>query len=87
MIYIPTRIRPGNSAPMNMSPAEAGITPRSDGIENCPVASWYSARRNCCAVSTADDNWSARMISTIDGGMICPSVPEARMTPVASGWL
>lgn len=29
-------------------------------------------------------NWSARMISTSDGGMIWASVPEAAMTPVAT---
>ncbi|MNV63676.1 hypothetical protein D3C71_1562820 [compost metagenome] len=29
-------------------------------------------------------NWSARMISTSDGGMICDSVPDAAMMPLAS---
>jgi hypothetical protein len=29
-------------------------------------------------------SWSAMMISTSDGGMICASVPDAAMTPVAS---
>src|SRR5690606_42077332 len=29
-------------------------------------------------------SWSARMISTSDGGMICDKVPEAAMTPVAN---
>jgi len=37
------------------------------------------------AWSAALESWSARMISTIDGGMICPSVPEAQMVPQASG--
>ena len=29
-------------------------------------------------------SWSAMMISTSDGGMICASVPDAAMTPEAS---
>ncbi len=29
-------------------------------------------------------SWSARTISTSDGGMICASVPEAAMTPDAT---
>ena len=29
-------------------------------------------------------SWSAMTISTSDGGMICASVPEAAMTPVAT---
>ncbi|KFJ48995.1 TRAP dicarboxylate transporter, DctM subunit domain protein [Bordetella bronchiseptica] len=29
-------------------------------------------------------SWSARMISTSEGGMICDSVPEAAITPLAS---
>ncbi|CAM4136886.1 hypothetical protein BOBR111200_25980 [Bordetella bronchialis] len=29
-------------------------------------------------------SWSARMISTSDGGMICDKVPEAAITPLAS---
>ncbi len=29
-------------------------------------------------------SWSAMMISTSDGGMICASVPEAAITPEAS---
>ena len=32
-------------------------------------------------------SWSAMTISTIDGGMICASVPEAVITPAASGRL
>ncbi|CAM3145226.1 hypothetical protein PANO111632_05090 [Paracoccus nototheniae] len=30
-------------------------------------------------------SWSASTIRTSDGGMTCASVPEAAMTPVASG--
>ena len=33
---------------------------------------------------TERPSWSASTISTRDGGMICASVPEAAMTPVAS---
>ncbi len=29
-------------------------------------------------------SWSARMINTSEGGMICASVPDAAMTPEAS---
>jgi hypothetical protein len=32
---------------------------------------------------TERPSWSARMISTSDGGMICASVPEAAITPAA----
>ena len=28
-------------------------------------------------------SWSAKIIRTIDGGIICPNVPEAAMVPVA----
>jgi len=33
---------------------------------------------------TERPNWSAMMISTSEGGMICASVPEAAITPEAS---
>ena len=36
---------------------------------------------------TLRPSWSAMMISTSEGGMICASVPEAAMTPLASGRL
>ena len=61
---------PGMKAPMNMSPALAVTTSKSPGIENSPVASLYSALRVVAAWSAALESWSARMISTIDGGMI-----------------
>ncbi len=32
-------------------------------------------------------SWSAMMIRTREGGMICASVPDAVMTPAASGRL
>ncbi len=54
-------------------------------MEISPVAALCSALRAFDAWSVAEASWSARMISTIEGGMICPSVPEAAMVPVASG--
>ncbi len=33
---------------------------------------------------TERPSWSAMTMSTIDGGMICASVPEAAMMPVAT---
>ena len=33
---------------------------------------------------TEAPSWSASTISTIDGGTICASVPEAVITPLAS---
>ncbi len=76
---------PGTKAPRNISPAEVEVTEYSDGIDSSPVAILCSALRAVPAWSTAEASWSARMISTIEGGMICPSVPEAAMAPVASG--
>jgi hypothetical protein len=40
--------------------------------------------RAVAAWSVALESWSARMISTIEGGMIWPSVPDALIVPVAS---
>ena len=80
-----TRMSPGKNAPMNMSPALAETTSNSDGIVISPVAALYSAFRVVLAMSAAAASWSARMMSTTDGGMICPSVPEAQIVPVASG--
>ena len=72
-------------APRNISPALVPETSKSDGIDSSPVASLCSALRSVEAWSAAEASWSARMMSTIEGGMICPSVPEAAMVPVASG--
>ena len=72
-------------APRNMSPALVEVTANSDGMVTSPVAALCSALRAVSAWSTALASWSARMISTIDGGMIWPRVPEAAMVPVASG--
>ena len=67
-----------------MSPALAEVRPNSAGRLEAPVPSLYSALRRVAPWSMALDNWSARMIRTIDGGMIWPSVPDAAMVPVAS---
>ena len=84
-MYNPTSMRPGMKAPMNMSPALAEVMSNSEGMENSPVASLYSALRVVLAWSAALESWSARMIRTMDGGMIWPRVPDAQMVPVASG--
>ena len=51
-----------------------------------PVESLNRALRAALAWSVALASWSARMISTIEGGMIWPRVPEAAIVPVAIGW-
>ena len=51
--YMPTRIAPGMTAPMNMSP--------TDTLRILPSST-----------------------STTLGGMICPSVPDAAIVPVAT---
>ena len=38
------------------------------------------------AWSAALLSWSAKIMSTIEGGMIWPKVPDAQMVPVASEW-
>ena len=68
-----------------MLPALVETMSNSEGIDSSPVACLNNALRVVPAWSTELASWSARMISTIDGGMICPSVPEAAMVPVASG--
>ena len=73
------------NAPMNMSPALAETTSNSDGMVISPVASLYCDLRVVLATSAAPASWSARMMSTTEGGMIWPSVPEAQIVPVASG--
>ena len=55
---------------MNMSPALAETTSNSDGMVISPVAALYSAFRVVLATSAAPASWSARMMSTTDGGMI-----------------
>ena len=52
-----------------------------------PVPALNSALRRVSAWSVAFDSWSARMIRTIDGGMIWPRVPDALIVPVASAGL
>ena len=76
---------PGTNAPRNISPALVDATSNSDGMLSSPVASLCSAFRAVDAWSDALASWSARMMSTIEGGMICPSVPDAAMVPDASG--
>ena len=36
------------------------------------------------AISEALDSWSATIIKTTEGGIICPNVPEAVIIPVAN---
>ncbi len=83
---MPTSTSPGSMAPRNISPALVEETPNSEGMASSPVDSRYISLRCVAAWSTALESWSARMISTIEGGMIWPSVPEAAMVPVASGF-
>ena len=69
-----------------MSPALVEVRSNSVGNEAMPVPSLYSAVRMALPWSVALDSWSARMMSTMDGGMIWPRVPEALMVPVAREW-
>ena len=55
----------------------------SDGMLNWPVDFLYNSFRMGAAWSAALASWSAKMINTIDGGIICPSVPDAQIVPVA----
>ena len=48
------------------------------------MACLYRALRADDAWSEADDNWSAKIIRTIDGGIICPNVPDAQIVPDAN---
>ena len=69
-MYIPTNNSPGTNAPRNISPADVDPTSNTDGICNSPVESLYNALRAVDAWSVAEASWSARIIKTIDGGMI-----------------
>ena len=66
--YRRTSSKPGISAPANKSPTET-VSGEKIPWESC--ARWY-----------ADDMTSPSMTRMIDGGMICPSVPDAQMMPV-----
>ena len=66
-----------------MFPADVDVTSNADGIVNSPVAFLYNACRMADAWSEADPSWSAKIIKTIEGGIICPSVPDAQIVPVA----
>ena len=70
-------------APRNISPALAEEILNSAGMEKLPVASLYSALRIVPACPTALESWSTRIISTTEGGMICPKVPDAQIAPLA----
>ena len=72
-------------APRNMSPALVDTMSKVDGMDISPVASLYKALRSEAAWLAALASWSARMMRTMEGGMICPRVPDAQMVPVASG--
>ncbi len=67
--YSPTSIRPGKKAPANRSPTETG-----DGAK-LPFA--------ICTCALMPASMSPMKISTVEGGMIWPSVPEAQITPQA----
>ena len=43
----------------------------------------YSAALIVFATSVALPSWSAKIIKTIDGGIICPNVPEEQTMPLA----
>jgi len=57
-----------------MEPAKSWPT-EMVSMENSPLAS--------CACWYAAASTSPRMTMTVEGGMICPSVPAAQMLPVA----
>ena len=67
-----------------MSPADVEVTSKADGMLNSPVASLYAVCLIAEAWSDAEPSWSAKMIKTIDGGIICPRVPDAQIVPEAS---
>ena len=84
-MYIPTSKIPGRKAPKNISPALVEVTSNIEGIDIWPVASLYKALRIVPAWSDAVASWSAKIIRTIEGGIICPKVPDAAIVPVARG--
>ena len=67
---MPTNRIPGKNAPKNISPALVEVTSKIEGIEICPVASLYKAFLIVLAWSEAEANWSAKIIKTMDGGII-----------------
>ena len=69
-MYSPTRTIPGRNAPAKRSMTETG----SGAKLPSPSCAWVLAP---CMMSP-------RITSTMDGGMIWPSVPEAQITPQAS---
>ena len=50
---------------------------------NSPVICLYSDCLIVLATSVALPSWSANIIKTIEGGIICPSVPEEATIPLA----
>jgi hypothetical protein len=69
-MYSAESISPGMNAPAKRSP--------TDTVVGAKLPS------DSCACWLAPCRMSPMKISTVDGGMICPSVPEAQMIPVAS---
>ena len=66
-VYIITRSIPGNIAPANKSTLLTGVGARSPVIyDACSFAPWKI---------------SASKTNTIEGGIICPKVPLAQITP------
>jgi hypothetical protein len=57
-------------APANSAPTETG--------------SGAKLPFSICTWALMPESMSPMKMRTVEGGMICPSVPEAQMTPVAS---
>ena len=68
-MYRTTSASPGSMAPANRSPTET-LCGAKFPARSC--ACWY-----------AEDRTSPSSTSTMDGGMIWPSVPEAQIVPLA----
>ena len=54
------------------------MTLNSEGSEKSPVKFLYSELLELFAISAALESWSAKIIKTIEGGIIWPNVPEAQ---------
>ncbi len=58
------------NAPANRSPTVTGVGAKLPS--------------SICTCALIEESMSPMKIRTVDGGMICPSVPEAQITPEAS---
>ena len=68
--YSRTNNIPGRKAPANKSPTDTGVGAK------LPF--------DICTCELIPASMSAIKISTVEGGMICPKVPDAQITPLAS---